>query len=53
MSSNLKILFALTLIHFTGDFYTSFIKPLFPVFVDKLGLSLTQAVRPGLDIHLP
>ncbi len=42
MSANLKILFALTLIHFTGDFYTAFITPLFPVFVDKLGLSLTQ-----------
>ncbi|GAB6193025.1 MFS transporter [Desulfocastanea catecholica] len=42
MSANLKVLFALTLIHFTGDFYTSFINPLFPVFVEKLGLSLTQ-----------
>ena len=42
MSANLKILFALTLIHFTGDFYTAYINPLFPVFVDKLGLSLTQ-----------
>lgn len=42
MSFNLKILFALTLIHFTGDFYTAFISPLFPVFVDKLALSLTQ-----------
>lgn len=42
MSANLKILFALTLVHFSGDFYTSFINPLFPVFVDKLGLSLTQ-----------
>ena len=42
MSANLKILFALTLIHFTGDFYSAFITPLFPVFVDKLGLSLTQ-----------
>ncbi len=42
MRSNLKILFALTLIHFTGDFYTAFINPLFPVFVDKLGLTLTQ-----------
>jgi len=42
MSANLKILFALTLVHFTGDFYTSFINPLFPVFVNKLGLSLTQ-----------
>jgi FSR family fosmidomycin resistance protein-like MFS transporter len=42
MSSNIKILFALTLVHFTGDFYTAFISPLFPVFVDKLGLSLTE-----------
>lgn len=42
MSANLKILFALTLIHFTGDFYTAFISPLFPVFVENLGLSLTQ-----------
>lgn len=42
MAANLKILFALTLIHFTGDFYSAFISPLFPVFVDKLGLSLTQ-----------
>ncbi len=42
MSANMKILFALTLIHFTGDFYTAFITPLFPVFVDKLGLTLTQ-----------
>jgi FSR family fosmidomycin resistance protein-like MFS transporter len=42
MSANLKILFALTLIHFTGDFYTSFITPLFPVFVEKLDLTLTQ-----------
>ncbi len=42
MSANLKILFALTLVHFTGDFYGSFISPLFPVFVDRLGLSLTE-----------
>ncbi|MFH2094001.1 MAG: MFS transporter [Pseudomonadota bacterium] len=42
MQANLKVLFALTLIHFTGDFYSAFISPLFPVFVDKLSLSLTQ-----------
>ncbi|SHO47939.1 MFS transporter [Desulfopila aestuarii] len=42
MSQNLKILFGLTLVHFIGDFYGSFVSPLFPVFVDKLGLSLTQ-----------
>jgi FSR family fosmidomycin resistance protein-like MFS transporter len=42
MSANVKILLALTLIHFTGDFYSAFITPLFPVFIDKLGLSLTE-----------
>lgn len=42
MSFNIKILFALTLIHFTGDFYSAFIGPLFPVFVEKLDLSLTE-----------
>lgn len=42
MSHNLKILSALTLVHFTGDFYTAFINPLFPLFVEKLGLTLTQ-----------
>ena len=39
---NLKILFALTLIHFTGDFYSAFTTPLFPAFMDKLNLSLAQ-----------
>ena len=33
---NLKILFALTLIHFTGDFYSAFTTPLFPAFMEKL-----------------
>lgn len=42
MTANVKILLALTLIHFTGDFYTAFVTPLFPVFVDQLGLSLTE-----------
>ncbi len=40
--ANIKILFALTLVHFTGDFYSSFISPLFPLFVQKMDLSLTQ-----------
>ncbi|MCP4746864.1 MAG: MFS transporter [Desulfobacteraceae bacterium] len=40
--ANIKVMFALTLIHFTGDFYSSFTSPLFPLFVEKLGLSLTQ-----------
>lgn len=39
---NLKVLFAITLVHFTGDFFSAFISPLFPVFVDKLHLSLAQ-----------
>ena len=41
-SMNIKVIFALTLIHFTGDFYSSFTSPLFPVFMEKLNLSLAQ-----------
>lgn len=41
-ATNIKIIFALTLVHFTGDFYSSFISPLFPVFMQKLNLSLAQ-----------
>lgn len=37
-----KILIALSLVHFSGDFYSSFINPLFPVFMGKMGLSLAQ-----------
>ncbi len=40
--TNIKIIFILTLVHFTGDFYSAFINPLFPLFVEKLGLSLAQ-----------
>ena len=40
--ANIKILFALTLVHFTGDFYSAFISPLFPLFIQKMGLSLAQ-----------
>lgn len=39
---NYSIVFVLTLIHFTGDFYSSFFTPLLPAFVDKLGLTLAQ-----------
>lgn len=42
LKTNLKVLLALTMVHFTGDFYSSFTSPLFPLFVTKLGLSLTQ-----------
>lgn len=42
MKPNSKIIFALSLVHFTGDFYASFLNPLLPLFVDKLGLTLAQ-----------
>jgi len=37
-----KILIPLSLVHFSGDFYSSFINPLYPVFMDKMGLTLAQ-----------
>ena len=40
--SSLKIVLALTLVHFIGDFYSAFTTPLFPAFMAKLNLSLTQ-----------
>lgn len=40
--TNVKIIFALTMVHFIGDFYSSFIAPLLPAFVDKLSLSMAQ-----------
>ena len=40
--ANIRVLFALSLVHFTGDFYSAFTSPLFPLFVEKMGLSLTQ-----------
>ncbi len=42
VKTNFKIIFALTLVHFTGDFYSAVINPLFPLFVEKLNLSLAQ-----------
>jgi len=41
-SANVRVILALTLIHFTGDFYSSFISPLFPAYVEKLGLTMAQ-----------
>jgi FSR family fosmidomycin resistance protein-like MFS transporter len=41
-TANIKVILGLTLIHFTGDFYSSFINPLLPVFVEKFSLTLTQ-----------
>jgi FSR family fosmidomycin resistance protein-like MFS transporter len=40
--TNIRVIFALTLVHFTGDLYSSFISPLFPLFIDKLDLTLAQ-----------
>jgi MFS transporter, FSR family, fosmidomycin resistance protein len=39
---NKKVIFALSLTHFTGDFYQSFIIPLLPVLAEKFSLNLTQ-----------
>lgn len=39
---NYQIIFVLTLVHFSGDFYSSFFTPLLPAFMDKLGLTLAQ-----------
>jgi FSR family fosmidomycin resistance protein-like MFS transporter len=47
--ANVGIIFALTLVHFTGDFYSSFIIPLLPLFITKFSLSLAQA---GLIVGL-
>jgi len=41
--ANVKIILSLTLIHFIGDFYNSFIIPLLPLFIDKFSLTLAQA----------
>jgi FSR family fosmidomycin resistance protein-like MFS transporter len=41
--TNVKIIFALTLVHFIGDFYNSFITPLLPLFIAKYSLTLAQA----------
>jgi FSR family fosmidomycin resistance protein-like MFS transporter len=42
LKTNIKVIFALTLVHFVGDFYMSFVIPLLPVFVEKFSLTLTQ-----------
>ena len=41
--TNFKIIIALTLVHFIGDFYNSFITPLLPLFISKYSLTLAQA----------
>jgi FSR family fosmidomycin resistance protein-like MFS transporter len=41
-NTDIKVIIGLTLVHFIGDFYSSFINPLFPVFVERFALTLTQ-----------
>ena len=40
--ANVRVIFALWLVHFTGDLYASFVSPLLPVFADVFALSMTQ-----------
>lgn len=40
--ANIKVVLVLTLVHFGGDFYASFVGPLLPVFMERLSISLTQ-----------
>jgi len=40
--TDIKVIFALTMLHFVGDFYSSFVNPLLPVFMEKFSLSLAQ-----------
>ncbi len=42
VKASIKVILALSLVHFTGDFYSSFTTPLFPLFVQKFNLSLVQ-----------
>ena len=37
-----RVILALSLVHFIGDFYVSFVNPLLPEFINKFSLSLTQ-----------
>ena len=41
-NTDIKVIIGLTLVHFIGDFYSSFINPLLPVFVQKFALTLTE-----------
>jgi FSR family fosmidomycin resistance protein-like MFS transporter len=40
--ANVRVIFALWLVHFTGDLYASFVSPLLPVFADVFALSMAQ-----------
>jgi FSR family fosmidomycin resistance protein-like MFS transporter len=40
--TNGQVIFAITLVHFSGDFFSSFIIPLLPLFADRFALTLAQ-----------
>jgi MFS transporter, FSR family, fosmidomycin resistance protein len=40
--ANVKVIFALWLVHFTGDLYGSFVSPLLPMFANVFALSMAQ-----------
>ena len=40
--ADVKVIFSLTLVHFMGDFYASFINPLLPLFVERFSLTLAE-----------
>jgi FSR family fosmidomycin resistance protein-like MFS transporter len=40
--ADFRVILALSLVHFIGDFYVAFVNPLLPTFIDKFSLSLTQ-----------
>lgn len=41
-NADVKAIFSLTLVHFIGDFYASFVNPLLPLFVERFSLTLTE-----------
>jgi len=52
-NTDVKVIIGLTLVHFIGDFYSSFINPLLPVFVQKFALTLTEVgILAGLSRFL-
>ncbi|UCE35230.1 MAG: MFS transporter [Deltaproteobacteria bacterium] len=52
-NADIKVIVGLTLVHFIGDFYSSFINPLLPVFVQKFALTLTEVgILAGLSRFL-
>jgi len=40
--ADVKVIFSLTLVHFMGDFYASFVNPLLPLFMERFCLTLTE-----------